>query len=511
MKKSKSKLKKGIATLGIAGASLCATGVQASEPYEPQEHDTNDYQDDNKSHIYKKKIPLNTPKEPTIEESSAQRETAPNPTPASETPPAGEPATIENSVEENQPEPEVIPDFQTPPSPTLEQPELAPSNTVSDHQQINDVAAPTQHSTSGYPEWNNNTDFLPGDRVIHNGRIFQAAPNRSDGRWQAPGDANGPWMEIGAHRDMIVNGQLRRVYEWTESRIFAPGTFVIYGDRIYEAVRHDGNRGISPGLAAGWGQYDRWKDHGPIDKGAVGVTPELPTINPEEDDYENHDFESESGINHEIPEVDPDNDHHFEGESGINNDVPTVEVPDYDYDDLEVEGMTPEVPVLEGEDDYENHEFEGEYGINNDVPTVEIPDYDYDDLDVDGMTPELPTINPEEDDYENHDFEGEYDINHDVPTVDPDNDHDFPAKEGITPENELLQIDPEDDYYIIFPDPETTAPTPPTENYPSPESPQQPESTSPTLPSTGAAGLQNLPIIGSLLLGLAAFIKRFRK
>ena len=249
-----------------------------------------------------------------------------------------------------------------------------------------------------------------------------------------------------------------------------------------------------------------------------GQTPELPTITPEEDDYKDHDFEKEYGINNEVPTVEvpdyeyddlevegqtpefpsitPEEDdyegHDFEPEYDINNEVPTVEVPDYEYDDLEVEGQTPELPsITPEEDDYKDHDFEKEYGINNEVPTVEVPDYEYDEIEVEGQTPELPTITPEEDDYEGHDFEKEYGINNEVPTVDPDSDHNFEGKPGITPENEILEIAPD-----------ATTPAPPTESA-RPSTPKR-------LPATGQ-GMLNAPLFGSVLIGFAALLKKFKK
>jgi len=80
-----------------------------------------------------------------------------------------------------------------------------------------------------YPEWNSSEIFDTGDRVTHNGRVFEA-------QWwtqnQEPGTSPwGAWMEIGSP----VYFEGRYVLTWTDSNVFDNGDVVYYDGYFFRA------------------------------------------------------------------------------------------------------------------------------------------------------------------------------------------------------------------------------------------------------------------------------------
>jgi len=81
-----------------------------------------------------------------------------------------------------------------------------------------------------YPEFDGWDTYQPGDRVVIDGRVFQAAWTTSG---QVPNfaDPHGPWQEIGA--PVQVGDQV--VETWTASRIYNAGDRAYLNGRIWEA------------------------------------------------------------------------------------------------------------------------------------------------------------------------------------------------------------------------------------------------------------------------------------
>lgn len=76
----------------------------------------------------------------------------------------------------------------------------------------------------GSPLWGGGTIYHGGDRVTHNGSLWQASWWTQN---QQPGDPYGPWQEIATSADGTAI--------WTASRIFVGGDEVIHDGHRYEA------------------------------------------------------------------------------------------------------------------------------------------------------------------------------------------------------------------------------------------------------------------------------------
>jgi len=101
-----------------------------------------------------------------------------------------------------------------------------------------------------YPTWTSESVFNTGDRVIHNGHVFEA-------QWwtqnQEPGTSPwGAWMEIGA----AVYFDGRYVPTWTDSNVFDTGDVVYYDGYFFRAQWWTRNQ--SPSTP--WGP---WQNMGP--------------------------------------------------------------------------------------------------------------------------------------------------------------------------------------------------------------------------------------------------------
>jgi len=81
-----------------------------------------------------------------------------------------------------------------------------------------------------YPEWEADMTFDNGDRVLYNGRVFQAqwwtqnVNPATSGPW-------GAWMEIGA--PVYIGGVYAPI--WTESRVFDNGDLAVYNGQVFRA------------------------------------------------------------------------------------------------------------------------------------------------------------------------------------------------------------------------------------------------------------------------------------
>jgi len=92
-----------------------------------------------------------------------------------------------------------------------------------------DVVEEEPEESPDYPEWNSSTVFNSGDRIIHNGRLFEAqwwTQNQEPGTspWEA-------WMEVGA----AVYFDGRYVPTWTDSNVFDTGDVVYYNGYFLRA------------------------------------------------------------------------------------------------------------------------------------------------------------------------------------------------------------------------------------------------------------------------------------
>jgi len=99
-----------------------------------------------------------------------------------------------------------------------------------------------------YPVWDAATVFNNGDRVIYDGRIFEA-------QWwvqsQSPANSGpwGAWMEIG---ELVYIGGAH-AYTWTNSRVFENGDTVVYNNQVFRARFWTRNQ--SP-VATQWGPWE---------------------------------------------------------------------------------------------------------------------------------------------------------------------------------------------------------------------------------------------------------------
>jgi chitodextrinase len=96
-----------------------------------------------------------------------------------------------------------------------------------------------------FAAWNASSVFNTGDRVIFDGRLFEA-------QWWTQNDTpgvnvHGSWMEIAA---ITLNGDV--VYCWTASRVFNTGDIVYFDGNVFEAQWFTRNE--QPGLNP-WGAW----------------------------------------------------------------------------------------------------------------------------------------------------------------------------------------------------------------------------------------------------------------
>ena len=96
-----------------------------------------------------------------------------------------------------------------------------------------------------YKKWNSSSVFNARDRVVYDGRVFEA-------QWWIQGQAPsagpwGSWMEIGS---LVYIGNGDYAYEWTDSRVFDNGDIVVYNRKIFRARwwTRNQNPNISPEL-----------------------------------------------------------------------------------------------------------------------------------------------------------------------------------------------------------------------------------------------------------------------
>lgn len=90
------------------------------------------------------------------------------------------------------------------------------------------VAYEIPEVTPSYPEWERKNVYNTGDRVVYNGRIFEAQWWTSN---QSPTSSVwSSWMEI---ETITLNGENFNI--WTPSRVFNTGEQVIYNGELFEA------------------------------------------------------------------------------------------------------------------------------------------------------------------------------------------------------------------------------------------------------------------------------------
>ncbi|WP_082104311.1 discoidin domain-containing protein [Demequina soli] len=92
--------------------------------------------------------------------------------------------------------------------------------------------------------WTASGVYTAGDRVVYQGKLWQA-------QWwtrnEAPGQAWGPWMELGAP----VETSLGSVREWTASMVYTRGGLAVAGGHVWRAAYW--LRGVQPAAGvAGW-------------------------------------------------------------------------------------------------------------------------------------------------------------------------------------------------------------------------------------------------------------------
>jgi chitodextrinase len=85
-------------------------------------------------------------------------------------------------------------------------------------------ATATPVTIRNIPAWNKSTVYDSGDRVIYNGKLFEAlwwAQN------QKPGDPYGAWQELAVTADGAT--------AWSASRVFNTGDQAVYQGKVYKA------------------------------------------------------------------------------------------------------------------------------------------------------------------------------------------------------------------------------------------------------------------------------------
>jgi len=88
---------------------------------------------------------------------------------------------------------------------------------------------PPTSPSEDYPEWDSSAAFDARDRVIYDGRIFEA-------QWwtrnERPGASPwGAWMEIGTTYSTVYG----EASAWTASRVFDTGDLVVYNEQVFRA------------------------------------------------------------------------------------------------------------------------------------------------------------------------------------------------------------------------------------------------------------------------------------
>ncbi len=90
------------------------------------------------------------------------------------------------------------------------------------------------------PQWDASVVYVDGDRVSHQGSMYEASRRTSD---EVPGSKpNGAWQEI------VTGADGRSV--WTPSRVFSSGDVVTHEGQTYEAARTSRNK--EPGDSNAW-------------------------------------------------------------------------------------------------------------------------------------------------------------------------------------------------------------------------------------------------------------------
>jgi len=98
------------------------------------------------------------------------------------------------------------------------------------HAQLELVAEEPVAPTPTYPEWTANTAFNNGDRVVYDGRVFEAQW-LTQGQNPANSGPFGAWMEIGT--PVYIGGEYAPT--WTATRVFNGGDVVVYNGQVFRA------------------------------------------------------------------------------------------------------------------------------------------------------------------------------------------------------------------------------------------------------------------------------------
>ena len=129
------------------------------------------------------------------------------------------------------------------------------------------------------PNWSPDEVYRAGDRVRHNGSIWEVITGYNHvGNWEVPGQNShprGPWMEEGRFHSEI-DGYIVR--EWTRSWRYVSGDIVHYNGKIWQVVAgFPYLRDVPP--STDWGPGSPWREIG--DGGDGGTLPENPdTVTP---------------------------------------------------------------------------------------------------------------------------------------------------------------------------------------------------------------------------------------